>query len=461
MVFQSVFERFIKDSPVSVMTRGLLENVLQPGDLDALFERTAQKQYTRDLLFSSVVDLMSTVVCGIRPSVHAAYQACRESIPVSITALYDKINHIEPTIAAELVRHTGVKLAALVERLGGALPDLLPGYRVKILDGNCLASTEHRIEELRTIQAGPLPGKSLVVLDPALMLAIDVFPCEDGHAQERALLHQVLPTVQPRDLWIEDRNFCTTTFAFGVARQHGYFLVRQHKANLPWEPVNEAHPVGDIEGGQVWEQTVQLHNPETGEILIARRIHLHLEKATRDGDRTIYLITNLPAREVSALLAARLYRKRWTIETLFQVLEKTLASEQPSLGYPKAALFAFCLSLVAYNVLAVVKASLRAVHGTVTIEEGVSPYYLGNEIAGVYQGMMIAIPGAEWQMFRDLTTAALANLLKELAGKVRLSAFQRHSRGPKKPRPPRSHSKRTPHVATSRLLDKRKTKQPS
>ena len=42
-------------------------------------------------------------------------------------------------------------------------------------------------------------GKSRVVLDPALMLAIDVFPCEDGHTQERALLDPVLATVAAND----------------------------------------------------------------------------------------------------------------------------------------------------------------------------------------------------------------------------------------------------------------------
>lgn len=32
---------------------------------------------------------------------------------------------------------------------------------------------------------------SLLVLDPTLMLALDVFPCEDGHVQERSSLNQV------------------------------------------------------------------------------------------------------------------------------------------------------------------------------------------------------------------------------------------------------------------------------
>ena len=88
---------------------------------------------------------------------------------------------------------------------------------MKIIDGNHLAATEHRIEELRTIGSGPLPGLALVVLEPDRMLVSDVFPCEDGHAQERRILPQVLPTVEADDLWIADRNFCTTGFLFGIA----------------------------------------------------------------------------------------------------------------------------------------------------------------------------------------------------------------------------------------------------
>src|SRR5262249_8148512 len=44
---------------------------------------------------------------------------------------------------------------------------------------------DHRLKELRQTTAAALPGKSLVVLDPALGLAIDVIPCEDGHGHSR------------------------------------------------------------------------------------------------------------------------------------------------------------------------------------------------------------------------------------------------------------------------------------
>ena len=85
MILGQVFERFVAQSPVSVMVRGLLETILSPRKLDELFEQSTTTQYTKELLFSTVVEMMNTVVCGIRPSIHAAYQAQASEINVSVT----------------------------------------------------------------------------------------------------------------------------------------------------------------------------------------------------------------------------------------------------------------------------------------------------------------------------------------------------------------------------------------
>ena len=67
----------------------------------------------------------------------------------------------------------------------------------------------------------------------------------------------------------------------------------------------------------------------------------------------------MPGKDAGARIIADLYRRRWTIETAFQELEATLQSEINTLGYPKAALFAFCVALVAYHVQSTIKAALR------------------------------------------------------------------------------------------------------
>ena len=83
-----------------------------------------------------------------------------------------------------------------------------------------------------------------------------------------------------------------------------------------------------------------------------------LDKPTRDGDTEFYLLTNVPVKHAGARLVADLYRRRWTIETAFAEMEKVLNGDMIALGYPKAALFSFCMALVAYNVLSTVKGAL-------------------------------------------------------------------------------------------------------
>jgi IS4 transposase len=451
MILGDVFERFAQDSPLSVMAQGVLENALSPQAVDQLFEDVAERQYTRKLLFSSVVDLMGLVVCRIRPAICAAYQARSEVIEASLRAVYDKLDRTEPGLSAALVHTTAARLAPVIDAMKGGRPELLPGYHVKILDGNHLAGTEHRIKELRTTRAGALPGQALVVLDPRLMLATDVILCEDGHAQERSLLDQVLEIVRAKDLWIEDRNFCTTNFLFGIAGRGAFFVVRQHASTLHWGFVGKRRACGRIDTGKVFQQTIRATN-DAGEILILRRVTVVLDRPTRDGEREIHLLTNVPAKDARAKVIADLYRKRWTIETAFAELEATLDGEINTLGYPKAALFAFCVALVSYNVLSTVKAALRSVHGDEVVERDISGYYVAEDVTMTHRGMMIAIPEDEWVVFQEMAPAELAGVLVKLAAAVRLPAYQKHPRGPKKPKPKKQSGAKIKHVATAKVL---------
>src|SRR5713101_3807561 len=90
-MFPAAFKPFIQQRPVGVMARAIVERFFEPEHLDALFRRTAIKQYERELLFSSVVDLMQSVVLGVEPSVYAAYRKRRHKLSVSDDAIYNKI----------------------------------------------------------------------------------------------------------------------------------------------------------------------------------------------------------------------------------------------------------------------------------------------------------------------------------------------------------------------------------
>jgi hypothetical protein len=295
-----------------------------------------------------------------------------------------------------------------------------------------------------------LPGKSLVIYEPQLEMATDVFPCEDGHAQERALLGAVLPTVEPRDILIMDRNFCVRDFLHGIAAQQAYFICRQHQG-LPWEAEGEERFIGRSETGAIYEQGVRVGD-SAGNTRRLRRIRIVLKQTTRDGDKVLTLLTNLSKTAAHAKHIAWMYRKRWTIETAFQELEAHLHSEINSLGYPKAALFGFCVALLAYNVLALVKAALRSVHGEQKIADEVSGYYLAGHLERTYDGMMIAIAEEEWCLFQEMSPQRFIQTLQQLARNVDLAKFRKHKRGPKKPRQKRTQNSKQPHVSTARLL---------
>ena len=141
MILSDVFERFSQDAPLSVMARGIIENALNPQVLDQLFEDVAEKQFTHKLLFSTIVNLMSVVVCRIRPSIHAAFQARAETVGASIDAVYDKLDGTETAVSAALVpavaavgsghRRDGRRPGGVAARLSRPDPRRQPSPRLR------------------------------------------------------------------------------------------------------------------------------------------------------------------------------------------------------------------------------------------------------------------------------------------------------------------------------------------
>jgi len=451
MILGPMFERFLADSPLSVMARATVEHALCAAALDELFKRTAERGYTKELLFSTTVDVMSLVVSGKAPHVQSAYQQLLERVPVTLKCVYEKLQNIETTVSAALVQAVASRCQGLITELGGACQELLPGYRVRILDGNHLAATQKRLHVTRGHCAGPLPGQSLAVLDPAWMLVTDLIPCEDAHTQERTLIEQVLPLVRAADVWVADRNFCTVDFLVGVAQRRAFFVARRH-GNLTLEAHDASTAEVETDTGWVSERSVWVCR-DGRRVLQARLIHVRLKQPTQDGDLEVDILTNLPAEAADAAQVAYVYLKRWQIEGVFHELTMALRCEVNTLGYPKAALFAFAVAVVAYNVLAVLKAALRAVHGEEKVQKEVSGYYVALEWALVYAGMMIALPPQEWDVFGRMSAEELAGYLRDWANKINLAKIKKAPpRKPTKEKTKRIKDK-SPHLSTARLLD--------
>jgi hypothetical protein len=456
MVPEAILDRFVERCPAVVMVRATLERLLRPERLDQVFEDVRRRQYSKQLLFSQVVAVMAAVATRTHASVHSAYLAVKDRLGVSAAALYAKLNHIEPETSSALIRRTAADAAVVIDAMAAAKKEVLPGLEVFYLDGNHLAATEHRVAELRGTREGPLPGQALALLDAQRELIVDLVPCEDGHAQERSLLPELLERIRAGVVIVADRNFCTSGFFFGLAARGAFFVIRQHASTLTWKLRGRRRRVGRVATGMVYEQGVELHFQ--GATLSVRRITLCLDRPTGSGDTEIHIITNLSAEQATAPQVAQAYGTRWTVEGAFQTLTDVLRCEVETLGYPRAALFSFATAVLAYNTYAVVKASLRAAHGAEVIKEELSDYHLMSDVAVTYVGMDIAVPDECWASYRAMSVGTFVKAMTRLARRVKLARYPKKKRGPKKPQPRKKSGRRNHHISTARLLAKRPKK---
>lgn len=447
-----IFQRFATERPIAVMTQMTLSHLLDADSVDRVFADHAELQYERKLSFSTLTQLVSSVVLGTNASVNAGWRKMKDRLGVSVTATYGKLERVESRLSQALVRYSFQQVLDVRQALGPAPPHDITGYETRILDGNHLSKTEHRLKETRDITAAPLPGKSLVVMSPRHDAVCDYFPIEDGHAQERSVLDDVLETVRRNQLWVADRNFCTLKFMYGIFSRGAVFIIRHH-GNLIGCIRGRLKKVGKTPTGTVYEQSFDLPAYD-GETRTVRRIVVKLNEPTRDGDTEIAILSNMPHDRADALEIAEQYRRRWRIETVFQHLTEALTCEINALCYPKAALFCFANALVAYNAVSIVKAAIAATHGRDAVCS-LSHYYLALEISETTDGMLIALPVEQWSYFSELRSAEFAASLTEVAAKLNPRNYRKNVRGPKKPKPKKKHKKQAVHVSTKSILDKR------
>ena len=441
------------------MARATLERALEAGWVDRLFEEYRERQYTRELLFSTTVELMTVVALGLQPSIHAAART-RRDIGVSLAALYD--NGTEVGLSRALVVGSAERLWEVARELRGDQAPIVSGYQVRVIDGNHLPASEKRLAALRGLRGAALPGHSLVVYDPDARLVIDVVPCEDAYAQERTLVPAILRSVSAGQVWMADRNFSTTAILFGIHLADGAFVIREHGSSPNPEELGTAKHRGSVEAGEIYEQAVRIEG-DHGETLVFRRIELRLHTPTEDGETVIRILTNLP-KSKSADEVARAYRSRWKIENMFQWLESVLHSEVRTLGHPPAALFAFAVAAVAYNALSVVQSAIEQTHDIKSEgDTAISLYYVMNAVKTEYRGMMVIVPSVSWETIGRMPPSQFCKFLVQVAMAVDSRQFRKTKTGPKKimkkgyapGRVARSHS------STARLLNSKKSSRKS
>jgi hypothetical protein len=439
-----------------MMFHATLQRVFADEALDTIFRENRQCQVESPILFSHLVNMLAPVISGASKSVNASHQAAGHDY--SRQALYYKLKGVETPVSEAVLRVSTQKLMSIRNSVHMSFPDVIKGFHTFVLDGKTYDATEHRLEETRFDARAPLPGRAVVLLDMRYQMFVDIQCDANAYRCERKIAEPLLERqLKPGALYIADRNFCDGVLIEQFRRRGACFIVRQHGVcprcrEIPGE--TSVDKGCDDQGQSVSEQRIEVQLAD-GSWMPVRRISVKLSSSTRDGDREIHLLTNLPAR-VRAENISTAYRKRWTIENCFGDLSRALNAEIRTLAYPGAASLCFSLALLLFNVMSLVRWMLLK-HGQYSERyqfDDVSYYYIADEISRSQFAFAELVNRQQWRTFATMTASEFANFLKQTAKKACLSRYRKHVRGPTKPRPKRRFNG-TRHVATQKLIENR------
>ena len=164
---------------------------------------------------------------------------------------------------------------------------------------------------------GAAAGTDAGVLDAQRELIVDLVLCEDGHAQERSMLPELLVSGCARK-WSSSPTATSSpaSSSFGLAARRAYFVIRQHASTLTWNLRGKRRRIGRIATGMVYEQGMGLHFQ--GKTLFGATGDAVLDNPTESGDTEIHIVTNLTAEQATAQQVAVTYGTRWTVEGAFR-----------------------------------------------------------------------------------------------------------------------------------------------
>lgn len=449
-----VLSKFIKQSPFAVLTQAVMR-ALVGNEFDRLFEENRSQQYEKTLTFSAMATAVADVVLRFADNFRQAYTKHKDELAVSLTSFYNKINATELQTSEAIVAHSAQRAAELQDQLGCVPWQPLKGYNVYALDGNHLQESEKRLKPLRMLHDAPLAGTTVARFDLQRQLFDRAYLLEDAHAQECSTLDRVLDDLTKGDLLLADRHYCILKFMRDASTQGVCFVIRQH-GRFKGVLVGKRRKIGRTDTGVVYEQRIKTSDAPDAQVM--RRITVELDQPTRDGDTVIHLLSNLP-EDVDALAIADLYRFRWEEETGFYYMTTTLTCELKSVGDPQAALFLFCMAMMAFNSRQIVFAALYAEHQEELVSE-LSHHAISVEVARYTDGMLVVLDDAFWDRLIGRNAARVSECLREISREIDLSNYRKSKRGPKKKveKPPRTR-KRT-HVSTAKVLAAAKKKTP-
>ncbi|KML55714.1 prevent-host-death protein [Burkholderia cepacia] len=421
-MMRTIVERFVEQSPMTIMTRLVLQCALHDDWIDSAAEADEEPddESIRETLFALAVDAIAALAARTQTPQAVAGSALSAS-GAAVAALHDGMSRWRAGWGRALVRDSVDLLLPVATARADERARALGGMRLRVLDGagdgcatgagcGCGRACD---DPARDAAIGLTGARVLPVYDPDLAMIVDLLPVERGRSHERAFVGALLETVRPGELWIVDGRFDTDAIVSGWPRRGGAFVLRDYGNPAACRPLGGWRDAGRLDTGYLREQAVGI----AGDGNVAGTLRrIEWRDHTLDGSpgTTIAVLTNLPVEQFDACQVMQLSRRRWRDALplpLAPVLGATLFGGVPA----RASLLASGIAAFAYNAFSVMT---RVVVGALGLDERDAervPVHIADSVAATYAGMMIALPPGWWRRYDQLPATTLGQIVRMLA----------------------------------------------
>jgi hypothetical protein len=348
----------------------LLHSTMDDGWLEDLWTRNRGRCYEKQLKFSTLAHLITDALLEHEGSGSQAFERAEEAgtLPVSITASYDKLGNLPVPVSEALLEEGTQRMNSVLPETPAVdpLPDCWADFEVFGADGKAIKHVKRLLKPLRGLQAGILGARASVGLNLRTGLAAAMVGHLDGEAGEAALTEALVAKFAtlagPGKLWLVvlDRLYCNLSFPREVVKAGGHFLIR-YCSNTTFVPdaARPAQEDRDAEGRRIVQEWGWLGKVEKDDRQYVRRI----TKDLPDG-KVISVVTDLwDEAEYPAEAMLATYRSRWGLETVFHQITDVFSLKHLIGTQPKAVLFQLSFCLLLYDALQVVRAHLASHQG--------------------------------------------------------------------------------------------------
>lgn len=449
-------KELLKRSPLASCVLEVSDYLFDQALLDSIWERYRGRCYEDVLRFEDFLHLMRDALIRHGGSAHRLFVELeqQDKAPVDESNFYRKLAHLPVELSRGLLRECTARLSGLLpaDACACELPGCFAGFTLVAGDGKKIKKAAKRLKPTRGYSGKLIGAKALVAMDLRSGMALAMSDSLDGLTNDvplvPELMDQLRQVVCGPMLSVWDRQFDDVrTLGHLCHRPGDAYVVRMNpKYTFAAESVVETH---DAQGRLVRDEigTLIKGKGKNQVVLKVRRVTL-----LRPGEDDVILLSNLMDQaRYSALDLLELYRRRWGIEQMFQLVTETFSLEHLIGSEPQAVLFQFAYCLLLYNLIQLVKAYV-AQDGKV-LASTISTFYLFEDIRRELEAW--AYHGADWTRQYRTQIQMRTRLEELLEGSWDPVAYKKAS--DKKPRPKRPPPLRLHggHSSVQRVLEGR------